>query len=189
MWVWTLNWGEVRQDLVIGSCPVLPADVDRICDDACVSAVLSVQTDECRAALGIDYKLIEEHARRRGVLLYNEPIRDFDGEDQRRRLPSAVQRLSGLLAGGHRTYLHCTAGINRAPLVAVAYLTFVEGMAMQAATDLIQAGRPEARPYWDAYYGCREDALAPRRAGAALTPEVEREILKQAFGAPAPTVS
>ena len=200
MWVWTLNWGEIRHDLVIGSCPIRPSDIDQILDDTGVSAVLSVQTDDCRSALDIDYSALEAHASKRGLLVLNAPIRDFDREDQRKRLPYAIGTLRQLLAGGHRAYLHCTAGINRAPLVALAYLTFVEGMAVPDADALIQRGRPEASPYWDAYYGCREDLLARHRATVALrawnvsqanpweTPEgnwfrAEQEILSEAFGA------
>ncbi len=198
MWAWTLNWGEIRRDLVIGSCPIRPSDIDRIHDDTGVSAVLSVQTEECRTALGIDYNELEEHASSRGLLLLNAPMRDFDGEDQRKRLPCAVQRFGELLTGGHRTYVHCTAGINRAPLVALAYLTFVEGMAVPDAVALINRGRPEASPYWDAYYGCRDDALALHRAAVALRAwnlsqanpgqtsdgnwfQAEQEILREAF--------
>lgn len=168
MWSWTLNWGEIRSDLVVGSCPIVPGDIDRICVDAGVGALLSLQTDDCRSALGIDYGMLAEHGSRRGLVLVNAPIRDFDGEDQRTRLPAAVRTLSDLLARGRRTYVHCTAGINRAPLVALGYLTFVEGMAFGDAMAIIQRGRPEASPYLDAYHGCREDALAPHRAAVAL---------------------
>ncbi len=200
MWAWTLNWGEIRRDLVIGSCPIRPSDIDRIYDGTGVSAVLSVQTDECRTALGIDYDELKEHASGRGLLLVNAPMRDFDAEDQRKRLPCAVERLGELVTGGHRTYVHCTAGINRAPLVAIAYLTFVEGMAVPDAVALINRGRPEANPYWDAYYGCRDDALALHRATVALRAwdlsranpgetsdgnwfQAEQEILREAFRA------
>ena len=182
MWVWTLNWGEIRQDLLVGSCPIRPEDIDRICDQTGVTAILSVQSDDCRGALGIDYPLLEEHAARRGLLLRNSPIRDFDPEDQRRRLPRAVAALTELLADGHRTYVHCTAGINRAPLVVLAYLTFVEGMAVAEATALLERGRPEACPYWEPYHGCRDDALAPHRAALAVDPGAERELLRRAFG-------
>ncbi len=179
MWVWSPNWGEIRYDLVIGSCPILPADIDRICDDTRVSAVLSVQTDQCRAALGIEWTLLEEHASRRGVVLDNVPIRDFDPEDQRNRLPQAIRRLSELLGEGYRTYVHCTAGINRAPLVVLGYLTFVEGMAVPDALSLIQQGRREASPYWDAYRGCREDVLGQYHDEVLHGPTAEQEILRR----------
>ncbi len=68
--------------------------------------------------------------------------------------PEAVRTLGSLLSDGHRTYVHCTAGINRAPLVVLAYLTFVEGMAIDDAIALIHEARREASPYWDAYHRC-----------------------------------
>lgn len=162
--MWTLSWGEVRHDLVVGSCPIRPADVDRICEETGVGAVLSLQSDDCREAFGIDPRQLAERASRHGVVVVNEPMRDFDPEEQRLRLPHAVRALSDLLAGGHRTYVHCTAGINRAPLVVLAYLTFVEDLTVDEALAMIRRARPEASPYMDAYHGCREDLLAARRA-------------------------
>jgi atypical dual specificity phosphatase len=164
MWVWTLNWGEVRHDLVIGSCPRRPTDIDRIAEATGATAVLSLQTDDCRAALGIDCTELAEHASRRGLVVRNVPMRDFDPGDQRTRLPGAVLALRDLLAAGHRTYVHCTAGINRASLVVLGYLTFVGGMAVPDAMAMIHGGRPEACPYWDSYYACRGDLLEPHRS-------------------------
>lgn len=41
-------------------------------------------------------------------------------------LPEAVRMLHLLLSMGKRVYVHCTAGINRATLTVVGYLTFVK---------------------------------------------------------------
>ena len=41
-------------------------------------------------------------------------------------LPEAVRLLHLLLTNGKRVYVHCTAGINRATLTTVGYLTFVK---------------------------------------------------------------
>ena len=41
-------------------------------------------------------------------------------------LPEAVRLLHLLVANGKRVYVHCTAGINRATLTTVGYLTFVK---------------------------------------------------------------
>ena len=110
---------------MIGSCPVVPDDVDRIRDDTGVTALLSLQSDDCRRALGIDQRQLAEHASRRALVFVGAPFRDFDPADQRNRLPDAVRTLSSLLRSGHRVYVHCTAGINRSPLVVLAYLTFL----------------------------------------------------------------
>ena len=43
-------------------------------------------------------------------------------------LTQMVRKLALFRAMGKRTYVHCTAGINRASLTVLGYLTFVEGM-------------------------------------------------------------
>jgi hypothetical protein len=198
MWVWTLNWGEIRNDILIGSCPIRPTDIDRICDETGVNALVSLQTDECRAALQINYELLATHGLSRGVVMVNAPMRDFDGEEQRKRLPGAVSTLCDVLRRGHRTYVHCTAGINRGPLVVLAYLTLVEGIEMEEAMAMIHRRRPEASPYWSAYHGYRRDVLDAHREAIALrawnlsqdnaagTPEsnwfrAEQEVIRLAF--------
>ena len=41
-------------------------------------------------------------------------------------LPEAVRLLHLLISSGKRVYVHCTAGINRATLTTVGYLTFLK---------------------------------------------------------------
>ncbi|MDG4554199.1 MAG: dual specificity protein phosphatase family protein [Candidatus Competibacter sp.] len=159
-WFWRLNWDTIRPDLVLGSCPRDPTDLDRLQSEARISAVLSLQHDECLEKLAIDYPRLARHGRALGLLMERGPMRDFDPEDQRRRLPEAVRTLHALLGQGHRVYLHCTAGINRSSLVAVAYLTWIEGQPLDEAMALLQRARPEVSPYWDAYEGCGRDLLA-----------------------------
>ena len=159
-WSWPLDWDTIRHDLVIGSCPRGPADLDRLQTEAQISAVLSLQHDKCLRELAIDYPQLARHGRARGLLMERSPMRDFDPSDQRRRLPEAVRVLHGLLSQGHRVYLHCTAGINRSSLVAVAYLAWIEGQPLDEAMALLQGARPEVGPYWDAYEGCRQDLMA-----------------------------
>lgn len=161
-WSWQLNWDVIRHDLVIGSCPRNPADLERIRAESRVSAVLSVQDDECLEKLEIDYPRLARHGRALGLAMERSPMRDFDVEDQRRRLPDAVRALHRLIGQGYRVYLHCTAGINRSPLAAVAYLTWVEGQSVDEAMALLRHARPEVSPYWDAYQGCFDDLSAAR---------------------------
>lgn len=197
-WTWTLNWGAVRDDIVIGSCPMTAADIECICEMTGISAMLSVQTDLCRHAFAIDFDSQCRYATSLGLPLVNAPMRDFDPPDQRRGLPDAVRCLYRLLNQGHRVYVHCTAGFNRSPLTVLGYLTFLECMSPQDALALIKAGRPEAEPSWEAFSGCREDLVGncrdaiERRAwdlanqGAADSPEshwlqAEKEIIRDVF--------
>jgi protein-tyrosine phosphatase len=55
-------------------------------------------------------------------------VRDFDRLDQAKMLPEMVRKLACFRAMGKRTYVHCTAGINRASLTVLGHLTFVVGL-------------------------------------------------------------
>ena len=155
-----MNWNVVRHDLVVGSCPRTPSDLDALRVETRVSAVLSVQHDECLKKQEIDYPRQVRYGRRLGLTMERCPLRDFDPADQWRGLPTAVRGLYGLLRQGHRVYVHCTAGINRSPLVVLAYLTLVEGIDLEEAMTLLLYARPEVCPTWKAYHGCRQDLTA-----------------------------
>ncbi len=159
MWYWTLNWGEIRNDLIIGSGPISTDDIDLIRQKTSATALLSLQTDECRAYFKINYPEHQRHGQRLGLILANTPMRDFDPSEQRRRLPTAVRALKRLIRAGHKVYVHCSAGINRSPLTVLGFLTFIEGMPINEALALIQRGRPEAAPYLDAHHGCQQDLI------------------------------
>lgn len=63
---------------------------------------------------------------------------------------------------GHRPYVHCTAGINRATLTVVGYLTFFLGMGMDEAVALVKGARPQAHPYIDCWQATRARLLEGR---------------------------
>jgi hypothetical protein len=201
MWQWSLGWGEITPNLVIGSCPMTPADIRRICHEAEVSALLSLQSDACLAWARIDYGEMERAGSALGLIMMRSPMRDLDVVEQRLRLADAVRALFALCAAGHRVYLHCTAGLGRAPLTALAYLTWIEEWNPEQAIQRIIEGRPGAVPSWEAYHGSwadlvvrHRDAIARRayelhRQGAhgdALLDwyTAEREILRAALTMP-----
>jgi atypical dual specificity phosphatase len=136
------------------------ADLQRISEKTGVSSVLSLQHDECLAFWGIDYESMQRTAEALGLIMVRCPIRDFDLEDMRRQLPTAVKMLSRIIGGGHRVYVHCTAGMGRAPLTVLGYLSIVEGYHPDEAIQLILASRPEAVPAWEALEGCVADLTA-----------------------------
>ena len=189
MWNWRLNWNVVRHDLVVGSCPREPSDLDALRVETRVSAVLSLQHDECLEKQEIDYPRQVRYGRRIDLTMERYPLRDFDPADQRRGLPAAVRGLWGLLRQGHRVYVHCTAGINRSPLVVLAYLTLVEGTSLEEAMTLLVHARPEVCPTWEAYHGCRQELTARhierirQRAvelGQGSAPRPDSEVWRQA---------
>ena len=141
-----------------------PADLRRIRDGAGVSAVFSLQHDDCHAYWSIDYDQMCSAGEDLALEVDRCAIRDFDIPDMRRRLPVAVSALARLLSQGHRTYVHCTAGLGRAPLTVLGYLTLVERQDPEDAIQLILKGRPDAVPAWEAFHGCCEDLVALHKA-------------------------
>ena len=80
-------------------------------------------------------------------------------------LPEAVRTLHLLLSMGKTVYVHCTAGINRATLTVVGYLTFVKGWQLDDAVGHVKAKRPQAHPYIDCWKV--PASLAPRPKASA----------------------
>lgn len=163
-WKWTLNWNEITDRLVIGSCPMVGSDLARIRTEARVSALLSLQHDLCYAHFGIDYGALRRHGRQLGLKLAWHPIRDFDADDARRRLPGAVRALDTLLRGHERVYVHCTAGMGRAPLTVLGYLVFIKGMAFEKGLALLRERRPIVCPNIDAFLNCYADLVQRHRS-------------------------
>lgn len=86
----------------------------------CISLLLSlISTLYCQVATlkeGIRLSLI---SFRYG----NKQARDFDPDSLRSQLPKAVSSLEWAISEGKgRVYVHCSAGLGRAPAVAIAYL-------------------------------------------------------------------
>ena len=102
---WPLNGNVVRHDRVVGSGPRAPSDLDALRLATHMSALLSVQHDECLEQQGIDDPRLVRYGRRIGLTMARCPLRDFDPADQRRGLPAVVRGLWGLLRQGHRVYV------------------------------------------------------------------------------------
>uniref|UniRef100_A0A453J8I3 Tyrosine specific protein phosphatases domain-containing protein n=1 Tax=Aegilops tauschii subsp. strangulata TaxID=200361 RepID=A0A453J8I3_AEGTS len=69
--------------------------------------------------------------------------RDFDAFDLRLRLPAVISKLYKLAShNGGITYIHCTAGLGRAPAVALAYMFWILGYNLNEGHQLLQSKRP-----------------------------------------------
>lgn len=134
-------------------------NIRSIASDTEVTAILSLQSEECRRFFSIDYEVLSDYARTKNISMVNKPMLDFNDDHQRQVLPGAVRALHDLLAAGHRVYVHCTAGLNRSPLVVLGYLTFVDQDPLEAALAIIREARPQAEPSLAAYDGCRADLV------------------------------
>jgi hypothetical protein len=172
MWTWSLNWGQITPEIVIGTCPMGPDDLERIHAEAQVSGVLSLQHNECLSYWNINYGDLFEAACQLNIKMVRCPIRDFDVPDMRKNLPRAVASLTKLISTGRKTYVHCTAGLGRAPLTVLAYLIWLKNLSPEKAIRIILKGRPGAAPAWEALHGAREDMIRLYRT------EIERRAYR-----------
>lgn len=111
--------------LYVGPCLTGPADVDRLVEESGVDAIMCVQSTEDFSLLGIDISEIRDRAKSLGVWHSYVPVVDMDVSDQATMLPQMARQLALHLSLDQRTYLHCTAGVNRSPLAALGYLSLV----------------------------------------------------------------
>jgi len=163
-WSWSLNWDEITDSLVIGTCPMHGKHLEEIRSREDVTAVLSLQHPDDIDYWNIDIDDIRDTAKQLDVVFRRCPIRDFDIQHMREQLPDAVARLTELQRADHHTYLHCTAGRGRAPLTALAYLILVEGNHPEDAIQCLLDARPEVVPSWEALEGCIRDLTQEHRS-------------------------
>jgi len=184
-WQWTLNWDPVvlndagEATILVGSCPKTPADVRRLKEEAGVEAILSLQSDVCLEAMGVAWDEVTAEAADNDILYVRVPVFDFDRIDQANMLPEMVRRLASLQRLGRRTYVHCSAGINRANLTVLGYLTFVQGMPLDAAVDMIREARPQANPYVDCWRMSRNRLLAMKEHDMYLATQVKGNSIEE----------
>eukprot|EP00775_Hariotina_reticulata_P010276 gene10276-10435_t len=137
-----INYNDILADLIVGSCLQTPEDVDRLSAEAGVTTVFSLQEDCDMEYFGIDISAIQQRCREVGVKHVRFPVRDFDPFDLRLKLPKAV----AALAKAHnpklgRVYIHCTAGLGRAPATALAYMYWLRGWQLPAALEKLTSIR------------------------------------------------
>ncbi|KAJ6983477.1 phosphoglucan phosphatase DSP4, amyloplastic [Populus alba] len=137
-----MNYNFIRPDLIVGSCLQTPEDVDKLRKIG-VKTVFCLQQDPDLEYFGVDIGAIRDYAKACGDIQHlRAQIRDFDAFDLRIQLPAVVSKLhKAINQNGGVTYIHCTAGMGRAPAVALAYMFWVQGYKLNEAHDLLMSKR------------------------------------------------
>lgn len=161
-----MDYHTILDGLIVGSCPQDAADVARLGRKAGVRAVLNLQTDEDFTIWRINWRGVQRAYEARGLRLARVPIRDFDPLDLRTRLAVATEALDRLMQSYERVYTHCTAGIGRAPAVAIAWLAWYRGLPLERAVEYVTGRRP-CSPFVEAIALATQDRLG---APGASTP-------------------
>ncbi|XP_020222556.1 phosphoglucan phosphatase DSP4, amyloplastic [Cajanus cajan] len=154
-----MNYNFIRPDLIVGSCLQTPEDVDKL-HRIGVKTIFCLQQDPDLEYFGVDINAIREYAKTFNDIQHlRAEIRDFDAFDLRMRLPAVVSKLyKAINSNGGVTYIHCTAGLGRAPAVALAYMFWVLGYKLNEAHTLLQSKR-SCFPKLDAIKSATADIL------------------------------
>ncbi|CAL4891788.1 unnamed protein product [Urochloa decumbens] len=92
---------------------------------------------------GIDFLAILNRCKEVGIKHIRRPAVDFDPDSLRSQLPKAVSALEWAISQCKgRVYVHCTAGLGRAPAVAIAYMFWFEDMDLNTAYKKLTSIRP-----------------------------------------------
>ena len=131
---------EITDYLLVGEYP-RDHDIKWLRDEHRVTAIHSLQDDEDLRINGLDIAMLRAASARHGIKLVRTPIQDGSADDMADRLRVALSDLAALVAGRERVYLHCNAGLNRAPTLAIAYLRAHGGMSLDEALAHVKKRR------------------------------------------------
>ena len=137
-----MTYAQILPALFLGSHPRSADDIDRLREEAAITAVLNLQTDEDIRSLNLAWEMLQAHYGACHIDLWQVPVRDFDATELCSKLPECVRTLDELLTVGHSVYLHCTAGTGRSPTVAVAYLYRCRDWKLDEASAYVTDRRP-----------------------------------------------
>jgi protein-tyrosine phosphatase len=153
----------ITESLLVGEYPRV-SDIEWLKHEFRVSAILNLQDDEDLRINGIDVIALRESCRQCQIKLVRVPIRDGSSDDMSARLGDALKHLQDLLGARERVYLHCNAGLNRAPTLAIAWLHANAGMSLNEAMAHVKQRRA-CGPFMtvlEAHFGPRDHKPAGR---------------------------
>jgi protein-tyrosine phosphatase len=142
-----MRYTEVIDRLYVGSSPLAPKDIKEL-KKMGITAVMNLQTDADMLFWRIDWDKMNRTYAKSDIKVYRYPIRDFDKEMLAEKLEGGIALLDSILAMEYKVYLHCNAGLNRSPTMAVGYLVRKMRISRHDAARLIMA-RYYCEPYLD----------------------------------------
>ncbi|CAD5172604.1 unnamed protein product [Musa acuminata subsp. malaccensis] len=138
-----MNYTIINDSLIVGSQPQKPKDIDHLKEAENVAYILCLQQDKDIEYWGINFQDILNRCKELGIHHMRRPARDFDPDSLRSQLPKAVSSLEWAISEGKgRVYVHCTAGLGRAPAVAISYLFWFCDMDLNTAYNTVTSKRP-----------------------------------------------
>lgn len=137
-----LNFQRIGEEhILIGPYPMTEDDINKMAQ-AGVSGVFNVQTEIDHAHRGIDWDRMLSYYSNWGISAVHFPIHDFNEENLISRLYPAACKLNEMInEEGRDVYVHCTAGMGRAPASVLVYLCLFRGMEPEQARVFVKSFR------------------------------------------------
>ena len=130
----------ISDELVVGEYPS-EADIGWLKDTYGITAVHNLQDDDDLRLNGLDNRELIAGYSAHGIDYVRTPIQDGSADAMAERLEPALRDLRALVGPGARVYLHCNAGMNRAPTLAIAFLRAYRQMSLEEAMKLVKQHR------------------------------------------------
>ncbi|KAF6143120.1 hypothetical protein GIB67_041188 [Kingdonia uniflora] len=138
-----MNYRQITDGLIVGSQPQKPDDIVHLKEEQNVAYILNLQQDSDIEYWGIDLKSVIKRCKELDIRHMRRPAKDFDPDSLRSGLPKSVSSLEWAISEGKgKVYVHCTAGLGRAPAVAIAYMFWFCGMNLDTAYNTLTSKRP-----------------------------------------------
>src|ERR1700683_1700475 len=130
----------ISDELLVGEYPGR-ADIGWLKDTYGITAVHNLQDDDDLRMNGLDNRGLSAEYVAHGIGYVRTPIQDGSADAMAERLEVALHDLHDLVGSGSRVYLHCNAGMNRAPTLAIAFLRAYRQMSLEDAMQLVTTSR------------------------------------------------
>lgn len=161
-----LYFHELWPRLLCGTQPRNPDEVSALAQEHGVHTLVNLQQDKDMAHWGVDFAANAARAAELGVDIRRPSIMDFSADSLRHQLPVAVRHVVEAMEAaerdGGRVYVHCTAGLGRAPAVCIAYLYWFQGFNLDDAYAHVTRTRP-CGPRRDSVRAATADLMSGRQ--------------------------
>ena len=131
---------EILPNLLIGEYPTIE-DVEWLKSTMGITAVVCLQDDADLAGKQLTPARLHSAYISAGLEFRRMPVADGDGTALAAELKRIVRIVHEFIEARERVYIHCNAGMNRAPTVAIAYLHVHEEMALSEAREYVKERR------------------------------------------------
>lgn len=141
-----INFDLIQSGIIVGSAPNSQEDVSKL-KQLKITSIICLQSDQDFCDRAVDWPTMQALYGDHELSAYRYPILDFDEVDLGNKVAEPIKKLHALRLDNEKVYIHCNAGICRAPAVVLGYLCHYEGMTIESALRQIRIAREVANPF------------------------------------------